>query len=127
MPCAISSAPTCAPSEAGPHSVAEASSRASCPPPYSICHMLYTPYAMCCFVIGSSICPVEIWSSLRCGGFLWGIMLSALFHMLLAISHVLFLDRLRHVSLRQLSSLTLRRLPRGHSALRHNRSLIPNV
>ncbi len=81
MPCAVSSAPRQVPFRclvlAG---AAEAISRASCPPPiyrplipnlYSLISNVYPcichrPYAIgyALFCVGSSICPVEIWSSL---------------------------------------------------------------
>ncbi len=63
--------------------VAEASSRATCPPPYSIC---YTLYAICYF-IGFGRHPLDVWSSLRCGGHLEGILLSATHHLLYAICY----------------------------------------
>ncbi len=82
-----------------------------------ICHM---PCAICHvpFCVGSSICPIEIWSSLRCGGFLWGIMLPAVHHLLYAIRHMPFCNGLRHVPLRKLVLTSLRRLPHGQHVLR---------
>ncbi len=55
---------------------AEDFSGALCSPPYPICHM---PCAICyaLFLTGSDMCPFGSWSSLRCGGFLTGIMSSA--------------------------------------------------
>ncbi len=91
---------------------------------YCICHklyaMCYSQYAIChlLFCMGSSICPVEIWSSLRCGGFLWGIMLSASSHLPYAICHLLFCMGFSNCPIEIWSSLSLRRLPHGHHVLR---------
>ncbi len=68
---------TYAPSKSGPRFAAEDFSGALCSPPYPICH---TPLAIgyTLFLTGSDMCPFGTWSSLRCGGFLTGIMSSAI-------------------------------------------------
>ncbi len=79
------------------------------------------------FCVGSDMCPFGSWSSLRCGGFLTGIMFSALFYLLYAIRHMPFCNGLRQVPSRCLVLALLRRPSRGHPALCHNHSLISNV